>query len=797
MSPDSNPTTTPTSRRFGVWAWTLLALVPVVIFGVLIWHQRWMSDDGFINVTVVRNLLHGHGPVFNVGERVETYTSTLWVGLLALLGAVGVRVEYAAVGMGLLFSMAGLFAATLGAATLHRWDTRAGVSVFAGCAPLGALIYMALPPAWDYGTSGLETGLALGWMGVSFLLLTRLAIDETGDDAGQRPAWHPYALAFLLGLGPLIRPELALMSFTLLAPLLMVVFRRQNGGFSFKRLVLLGVAMGAVPVAYQIFRMGYFAALVPNTALAKEAFRSRWKQGGYFFWNFFGLYKALLPLGLIGVIWVAELVRAAGKQNYLRVVLTAAPTLCGLFYILYVVKIGGGFMHGRLFLPAVFATVMPLASVPIVAPRGSLARRWWRLAVGLPVVAWAAYCAIHIRVPRENSHGIGDERGWYVRSAHVDHPIAIEDYAKMHFAVDARRLRAVGERSCPSVFDGGKAADHADKPCKRIVYARLVQATGFGRLFPARQTFPLRERYAKQGIALVVMRTAMGMRGMVLGPHTHVVDHAGLASPLASRLILEHRGRPGHEKALPTVWMVARFAKPALGEDPRVSAARHALKCGGLADLLDAVEGPITASRFLSNLSEAFRLHELRFPSNPFEAEQRLCGVAAPHAAIRGGPGGRRRSWRCPAGYALSGMWTRLSPKAHALASLEPRCRKLDERDGRLVTTGAPSAAPRFGGKSHARRQTLDCPDGGVVVGLRGGTKRWIRRLTPVCASLDKTGARASDAAHPAGTTGSGGEPFDLTCPDGTVATGVVTRSGALVDAAGLLCSQPARSSSP
>ena len=57
----------------------------------------WLTDDAFISFRYARNLLEGHGLVFNPGERVEGYTNFLWVlELAALWGLFGLRPEYAA-----------------------------------------------------------------------------------------------------------------------------------------------------------------------------------------------------------------------------------------------------------------------------------------------------------------------------------------------------------------------------------------------------------------------------------------------------------------------------------------------------------------------------------------------------------------------------------------------------------------------------------------------------------------------------------------------------------------------------
>src|SRR5262245_12252519 len=84
------------------------ALAPLIWFVGAAAARRWIDDDGFINLRIVRNLLSGQGPVYNLGERVEVGTSPLWIGLLAMLGATGARLEYLAVGAGLVLATLGL-----------------------------------------------------------------------------------------------------------------------------------------------------------------------------------------------------------------------------------------------------------------------------------------------------------------------------------------------------------------------------------------------------------------------------------------------------------------------------------------------------------------------------------------------------------------------------------------------------------------------------------------------------------------------------------------------------------------
>src|SRR5579864_6854807 len=84
-----------------LWAWAVV-LVPSMVVAAGAWSHRWVTDDAFIDFRVVGNILAGHGPVYNVGERVEVYTSPLWVAILtAFRGLVPVlSVEWWAVVLG-------------------------------------------------------------------------------------------------------------------------------------------------------------------------------------------------------------------------------------------------------------------------------------------------------------------------------------------------------------------------------------------------------------------------------------------------------------------------------------------------------------------------------------------------------------------------------------------------------------------------------------------------------------------------------------------------------------------------
>src|SRR5271166_653530 len=66
----------------------LVLAVPVFVLAWLVWHYRTIYDDGFIYLHVVQQFLAGHGLVYNTGQRVEAFTSPLWVFILSAVAVV-------------------------------------------------------------------------------------------------------------------------------------------------------------------------------------------------------------------------------------------------------------------------------------------------------------------------------------------------------------------------------------------------------------------------------------------------------------------------------------------------------------------------------------------------------------------------------------------------------------------------------------------------------------------------------------------------------------------------------------
>ena len=101
---------------------------------------------------------------------------------------------------------------------------------------------------------------------------------------------------------------------------------------------------------------------------------------------------------------------------------------------------------------------------------------------------------------------------------------------------------------------------------------------------------------------IVFVPGRLGTGGQVAPLHCMVADTLGLANPLGARITPTLPGMTGHEKPLPLAWIVADYGASdasTRGVAPnQVRAARNAMKCGALAELLDSVRAPLTPSRF-------------------------------------------------------------------------------------------------------------------------------------------------------------------------------------------------------
>ncbi len=539
------------------------AYLPALMIAVGGWQHRWMDEDAFINLRIVDQIFAGHGPVFNAGERVEASTSTLWIVVLvsgrALFGAF-TSMEWIALLASLGAAVAAFALAGKAARLLHHDE--GGIVV-----PVGLILVAAVKVVWDFSTSGLEMGLVWLWIAAAWFVLVSAA--RSAEINGRRRL----GFGVVLGLAPLVRPDLGLMMICVLVAWFVVVRPR--------RIVFDVVAIFALPLAYQIFRMGYYAMLVPTTALAKDAGGLHLGQGWEYARNFIGPYRLWLTAILIAATVVY---RSLAVRDRRLAFVTAAMLAAALLHALYITAIGGDYMHGRLLLPAFFALALPASiSVKTVA-----VTRRMLVVIGINAfaAAWAIVSVVAFRPPPNPKSYLLSPISDFRAASHAKlHPTDIQ------FGLNGYEAAAAYDRGVRGYFN---LTDKDPRP--GLDPRRFVLTLG-----------------------------SIGVPAYDAGRRIWVVDIGGLAEPLAARTEPVPGRAAGHRKQIDAAWYDARFGAPTATSNPTDDAARRALGCGPIPGLLEAVDAKLTPGRFFSNVWHSAAYTTLRIPTDPEVAEQEWC----------------------------------------------------------------------------------------------------------------------------------------------------------------------------
>jgi hypothetical protein len=296
----------------------------------LVIHYRWIMDDAFVYFRYVDNLLFlNAGLTYNQGEFVEGFTSPLHC--LLLIAARSTEMSYPAIIYGLGAACWTAFWALL--VGLNRALSPRGERIAVFNLPLA---YLCTNYAvTSYFTSGLESPLALiagAVYAFSFL----------------RPTSKRWSIG--LAFTPLVRPELA-------AAALLATGYAWWRNRRVPRFLVITLLLANVP--WLLFRVWYYADLLPNTFYLKDV--DHWDWG----WSFladatmsyrFPAFAALAAAASILVL--RREVRAGRSLDGLVLPARGAMLVTAAVLTSYVVKIGGGFIHlYYLWTPCVLAVV--------------------------------------------------------------------------------------------------------------------------------------------------------------------------------------------------------------------------------------------------------------------------------------------------------------------------------------------------------------------------------------------------------------------------------------------------------
>ncbi len=312
--------------------WLPLLAIVVVLLLVQASYGLCTQDDAYISFRYARNLVEGHGLVFNPGERVEGYTNFLWTVLFAPFIGLGLDPAPVSISIGMITTAALLWATWEAAG--RRWLAPALVATFAG---------LSLE-----GVQGLET---------AFFACCGVMAVRGG------PRWSVWA-----GVAALTRPE----GYAIFG--ILWILRRKP------RDLLIFLAMTLPHLA---FRVAYYGDIVPNTFHAKVGDPSRLAGSA--------AERGLRYLGSVAVsalplclAWLAAVGLALRKPaDLLRDPIQRDGLALTGFFLLYVVAVGGDFKGtGRFFIP-----MLPLMAAFVALRLDALPRVGRLLLAGIALAA--------------------------------------------------------------------------------------------------------------------------------------------------------------------------------------------------------------------------------------------------------------------------------------------------------------------------------------------------------------------------------------------------------------------------
>jgi arabinofuranosyltransferase len=415
------------------------------LFVFVMVRNAWVAEDAYISFRTVDNFIHGYGLTWNVSERVQAYTHPLWMFLVSAAYALTHEIYYTSI----VVSMCVAFAAVV------------LLLLFVARSWKGALICVGMlfvsKAFMDYTTSGLENPLTYLLLAAFFLVYFKTAPGSV----------KLLLLSLITSFAALNRMDTILLYIPALAYAWFTSPKRLKG--------LLFVGMGFIPFAlWLLFSLFYYGFPFPNTAYAKIAVgisgADLAAQGLKYLLNSINWD----PITLLGIL--------AGLTAWFftRDLKSLAVKLGMILYILYLVKIGGDFMSGRLLSAPFFCAVILVsrmeaqaASYVAVPALGCL------LFIGLrspynPIAADKAY------VNRSFEYSVADERGFYYQASGLLNADKKNFIPKLGWADMGLKLKAEG----PS-----------------------VQVFGF-----------------------------VGLYGYCAGPKVHVIDIHALTDPLLARM---------------------------------------------------------------------------------------------------------------------------------------------------------------------------------------------------------------------------------------------------------------------
>jgi len=308
------------------WGAILISIIIIAIHNIAIYP--WMLDDSFISFRYAENFSLGQGLVYNFGEKVEGYTSFLWVLLLALGKTIGFGIIFFSKLLGTTFSIGSIFLLINAHRFVREIDDKVAIM---------ATLFL--------GTCGIFTPWATSGMEVTmftfFVLLSLLLYISTTQITNDKK--HLLVVGAVCAISAMTRPEGVLIFAIIFIDQLILTIKNKNSA-----VLYLAMSFVLIYLPYFIWRYSYYGDLLPNTFYGKVGSTiDQVIRGANYFGDFAIPALFLLIFALVGMF----------SHRWFRSYwgLGLLP-LTVVVYTLYIVFVGGDCMPAFRF----FTPVMPI-----------------------------------------------------------------------------------------------------------------------------------------------------------------------------------------------------------------------------------------------------------------------------------------------------------------------------------------------------------------------------------------------------------------------------------------------------
>jgi len=426
-------------------------LLPVImLFAIVVFRTAWLNDDSYITFRTVDNFINGYGLTWNVSERVEVYSNPLWMFLVSIPYFFTNEIYYTSI----------ILSITISVIVILIFAFKISKTVIG--AILGIGIFIFSKPFIDYSTSGLENPLTHLLLAIFLLVYIKSKNNFEFKTL--------FFLSIITAFGVVNRLD----TLVLFLPCLVYAFLKLP---KVKGLYI--VAIGLLPaIIWKGFTLFYYGFPLPNTAYAKVLNT--------------GISKTdLIPHGLI---YFEDLIRwhpltffviiAGMSIPFIIKEKRLIPIMLGIvFYLIFILQMGGDYMTGRFFSAPLFVAVIIISQynfksvklIPLLVLSGIL------IVAGIMTPYSTLFSDEFFNPkPQFRGYGINDERSFYYHGTGL--------------------LNNLGNVEIP-----------------RHSWAIWGSEVG------------------KKEISPVLFKT-IGMYGFYAGPKIHIVDIYGLGDPLISKL---------------------------------------------------------------------------------------------------------------------------------------------------------------------------------------------------------------------------------------------------------------------